>query len=163
MTETQAHLVPGRECGACTACCRELAITADGMDKLPGIACTHCTAGGCAIYPDRPPVCRDYNCLWRSLPDMDASWRPDRSGILIASTEVPPGIRARFAVEIMLVGPAKCLETKAFAGMVGGFIESGTACFLNVLPAPGYLARHALLNDVLARPSLLATSPRCDG
>ncbi len=150
MSETP-YLVPLRECGSCTACCSELAITADGMEKLPGVACQHCEGGGgCAIYDARPQVCRDYHCLWRSMAHMDESWRPDRSGILIAIAEVPPGMPARHAVEIMLVGPEKSLETKAFAGMIGGFIESGTACFLNILPAPGYFARHMLLNDVLA-------------
>jgi len=35
------HLVPGRECGSCTACCKDLAIRADGIGKQAGEPCRH--------------------------------------------------------------------------------------------------------------------------
>ncbi len=145
------YLVPGRACGACTACCVEPAITVEGFEKLPGVACPHCTTGlGCAIYDRRPQVCRTYHCLWRSLPYLADEWRPDLSGIMMVLTDVPPGSPAEFAVDHILVGPADVLDGVAFAGMVGGFIESGTAVFLNVSPGPGYLAYKAPLNEMLA-------------
>lgn len=149
--DDQDYLVPGRECGACTACCVEPAITVEGFEKLPGVACPNCTEGrGCAIYDRRPQVCRNYHCLWRSLPNLSEDWRPDLSGIMMVLTDVPPGSPAEFAVDLILVGPAEVLDGAAFAGMVGGFVESGTAVFLNVSPGPGFLAYKALLNEMLA-------------
>ena len=45
------HLVPGRECGSCTACCKDLAIRADGIGKQAGEPCRHLLteARACAI------------------------------------------------------------------------------------------------------------------
>ncbi len=149
--EEDDYLVPGRECGSCTACCKDLAIVEDGMNKLPGIACEHCTEGqGCAIYETRPRLCRSFHCLWRSLPTMDDSWRPDLSGILMMVTgELPPDFPGHFGVDLILTGPLAALDTDRFAGMVGGFVESGTAAYLTMLPAPGCRSYRGFLNPLL--------------
>lgn len=148
--DSEPYLVPGRTCGECTACCRELAIVADGMKKLPGVACVHCTAGaGCSIYAERPQVCRSYHCLWRSIPGMADAWRPDRSGIMMVPCDLPPGFEGPFAVNLVVIGAPAILQTEAFAGMAAGFIESGTATYLDVPGAPGMFGHHRLLNDML--------------
>jgi len=61
----------------------------------------------------------------------------------------------RNAVEILLIGPSKTLDSERFAGLVGGFIENGTATFLSVRPAPGMFSRKVLLNDLIG-PALAA-------
>jgi hypothetical protein len=145
------YIVPDRECGSCTACCKELAILEDGMSKLPGVLCEHCTvAKGCNIYDARPNICRTYHCLWRSLPEMGEAWRPDRSDVLMIPAAVPPQFKGDFAVELILIKGPNVLQTDAFAGMVAGFIESGTAAFLDVPRGVGMLSQSLFLNALLA-------------
>lgn len=46
-------------------CCKALEIdTPETGHKLPGVPCRHLTSAGCGIYHDRPPVCRQFTCLW---------------------------------------------------------------------------------------------------
>lgn len=141
------YLVPDRECGDCTVCCIEPAIEGYGLDKLTRTACIHCSTGGCAIYADRPPVCREYHCLWRRLPFLDEAWRPDRSGVLIDPAADASGTPNAYAVELMLTGAPDLLEGERFAGLVAGFVASGTGVFLNVPAGPGELARMTRLHD----------------
>jgi hypothetical protein len=148
--EDDNYLVPDRDCGDCTGCCVELAIVTPELSKPAGSPCQFCTGTGCGIYAERPPVCRDYNCLWRSLPNVDESWRPDRSGVMMVWGDVPPGFPGEHAVDIMLLGPPETLETMRFASMIAGFIESGTATFLNVSRGPGNFSKNALMNALLA-------------
>lgn len=77
---------PGkRSCGECTECCRVRAVDAGGVlaTKKPAwTPCTHCTGTACAVYENRPPLCRAYKCLWLlGLGPDDA--RPDRSNLLV--------------------------------------------------------------------------------
>lgn len=145
--DDEPYTVPGRECGTCTSCCRDLAITQDGMNKMPGVTCEHCIAsGGCAIYESRPNVCRDFHCAWRSLPYMDESWRPDRSGILINLDIRADGTDAN----LILVGEPEVLWSDRFAGMAAGFIESGTVTYLVVPEGVGFVSYHVRLNEVMA-------------
>ncbi len=126
------------------------------MAKLPGVLCEHCDAGkGCSIYDARPKICRTYHCLWRSLPEMDEAWRPDRSDVLMIPAAVPPEFKGDFAVELILINGPDVLQRDAFAGMVAGFIESGTAAFLDVPRGIGMLSQSLFLNDLLG-PSIAA-------
>jgi hypothetical protein len=143
-------VVPGRECGACTACCKDLAIVEAGFKKLPGVECQHCTAGsGCAIYATRPQLCRSYHCGWRSLPNMDESWRPDRSGVLITLDHRAEGGGIGSDANLILVGDPAVIAGDRFAGMTAGFIASGTATFLVLPGPPGMMAYHVRLNELL--------------
>jgi hypothetical protein len=74
---------PAKTCGGCTLCCKVL--TVREIDKAQDVWCGHCNVGvGCRIYAERPPSCRDFECLWlQAPPDMlDASLRPDRSKVV---------------------------------------------------------------------------------
>jgi len=58
------------------------------LEKPPAVWCEHCTPGkGCNIYEDRPPTCREFECLWL----LDESWpedvRPDKSHVVMAATK----------------------------------------------------------------------------
>ena len=86
MTQERAtNTAPGqavRRCGACTRCCRTLAVSA--LQKPMNVWCDHCRVGaGCAIYPDRPEECRVFACQWLVDPGIPESLRPDRSGVVL--------------------------------------------------------------------------------
>jgi hypothetical protein len=71
-----AALVPGRECGTCTMCCKVYKIEALG--KPEGVWCSHCVIGSsCRIYPDRPDDCRQFFCLWRTDASLPDAWKPN--------------------------------------------------------------------------------------
>jgi len=80
-------LVPGRECGACTACCSEITIDDPEMQKPPRQTCVHCVAEGCSIYETRPHDCRTWFCAWRRIAALPDHLRPDRCGLLACLVE----------------------------------------------------------------------------
>lgn len=82
-------LVPGRACGACTACCFELTIDDPALQKPARETCVHCVAEGCAIYADRPQDCRAWFCAWRRIADLPDALRPDVCGLLPCLVENP--------------------------------------------------------------------------
>lgn len=69
-----------KSCGECGMCCKLLAIQA--LDKTAGDWCRHFRKG-CSIYADRPPACRNFECLWLDSEKLDDSWRPDRAKFLM--------------------------------------------------------------------------------
>jgi hypothetical protein len=75
-------IVAGRSCGSCTLCCRLPDI--DLFDKPANVWCRHCIEGqGCAIYAERPSVCRDFLCLWMIDEELGDEWTPSRSHMMI--------------------------------------------------------------------------------
>jgi hypothetical protein len=93
---------PNNECGGCTACCVVMPVLSKEFCKPVG-PCQHLVPGGCGIYADRPPVCREWHCGWRkdgwlgSRPE----YRPDRLGVMFSEAngaltiwEVTPGALA---------------------------------------------------------------------
>ena len=78
-----APLVPGRDCGSCTMCCKVYKIEALG--KPEGQWCTHCKIGAsCRIYDTRPDDCRQFFCLWRTDANFPDSWKPNVSKLTAA-------------------------------------------------------------------------------
>jgi hypothetical protein len=75
--------VPGRDCGACDACCVLFEITEPSIAKPAGVPCRHLLKTGCAIYETRPQTCRKWLCGWRLIASLPEHWRPDLSGILV--------------------------------------------------------------------------------
>jgi Fe-S-cluster containining protein len=72
---------PKRACGPCSLCCTLLRV--DELAKLGGVPCVHQqVAGGCAIHPRRPAICRAYRCLWLQG-GLDEGDRPDRLGAVL--------------------------------------------------------------------------------
>lgn len=82
-------LVPGRECGQCTACCFEITIEHPVLAKPPRTLCVHCTTAGCSIYTARPDVCQSWFCAWRRVADLPDHLSPDRCGLLATLVENP--------------------------------------------------------------------------
>ncbi len=76
-------LVPGRECGACYACCETSEINDSALTKPAHVMCPH-HQGGCTVYEHRPATCRSFHCLWRRLSDIPQDARPDTLGVMFA-------------------------------------------------------------------------------
>ncbi len=149
MTDPNPALVPGRECGACTACCRELTIESVELRKVQGVLCSHCVPGkGCRIHATRPEVCRDWFCQWRRYAWLDNSWRPDRSGLLLRATDddVPEGYVSGIGVVVDVLGGCDRLLSPRVMEVIGGLVDAEVATFLSVPSLAGFTSGRVLLN-----------------
>lgn len=82
MANSAETIVPGRDCGTCSYCCKLPLITE--LAKPVDTWCTNCRPGrGCAIYGDRPAVCREFHCGWLTEPGIGEEWRPTQSKMMI--------------------------------------------------------------------------------
>ena len=71
-----------RPCGECSLCCNLLSI--EELEKPEHVWCRYFAKGvGCSIHPERPQVCRDFQCLWTFAAPLDERWRPDRCGFVM--------------------------------------------------------------------------------
>jgi len=146
-------VVPGRECGECTACCQYPTVDTPQVQHFAGVLCTHCTAKkGCGIYERRPDNCRTWECGYRVLQFLDESWRPDRSGILLDMTteDIPSGF-GPVGIGIELIGGFELISSPRLANLIGTLIERKIPVFLRV-PAtqPGWAGHKIFLNRILA-------------
>jgi hypothetical protein len=151
--DLHAGLVPGRECGSCTVCCKEPSIESDEFRKVQGVLCVHCTpGGGCGIYQQRPAVCRDFYCQWRRYAWLDDAWRPDRSQMMLRATDddVPEGYASGVGVVFDMLGPCDILLRPATLDVMATLIDAGIATFLSVQALPGWTSGRVLLNPSLA-------------
>lgn len=142
-------LVPGRECGGCTACCVVMRIDEPDIQKLTSSACRHCVGGGCAIYAARPPVCRSFYCAWRTSDIFDEDWRPDKSGVLacVVTEGIPDSFDRSTGIELTLVdNPLRTVRQRWFQDfVVTGFVNS-IPLFLSVAGPRGRQVARVLLN-----------------
>lgn len=74
-------------CGSCTLCCTLMRVAME-PPKPERETCAHCSAGGCAIYDQRPEGCSGFQCLWLGSQRvtqlaLPAAMRPDRTGVVI--------------------------------------------------------------------------------
>ena len=151
----QLELVPGRECGSCNVCCHQPLINAPGIQKPPGVLCSHWARDvGCTIYAERPGVCRGHLCGWRTLGRFDESWRPDLSQIYIQVNAVAhPDFRDQVPVhiKIMVLGELELEKLKELAGFCASLVGDGIPAFLTLSAAPGSVRRDFPLNAALQR------------
>src|SRR5215475_1746836 len=84
---TDTRVIPGRECGSCTLCCKVYNIPE--INKPAGKWCTHCKPGkGCTIHNALPEQCAVFNCMWRTEAPMDRVWKPDQSKMVVTISPV---------------------------------------------------------------------------
>lgn len=141
--DNESHLVPGRECGECTACCVVLLIDDAEFKKPADKVCSNLmAAGGCKIYANRPSVCQDWHCAWRFMPQLDDSWRPDRSGILLRSDE--NGI-----IFQPIRNPKKVLTSDRAIELIAGGVAQGIAMSMSIPTRKGHLSYGMSLNEPL--------------
>ena len=127
-------LVPGRECGACDACCVVFEIQVPAIAKPAGVPCRHLTKAGCAIYETRPDMCRKWLCGWRLIPGLPQDWRPDLSGILVYQMACQEPDYGPDAFIIALSRGLSHLKDVAVLGFIENMVK---------LRVPLYLTRHA--------------------
>ena len=142
-------LVPGRDCGDCTACCTWLAIDKPEVQKAPGATCTHCTGTGCGIYEKRYPICREYHCAWRGMDIFDESWRPDRSGVFtyVETRDIAENFDFAIGIGLMLIGnPLKTVRQRWFQDFVVTGVMNSIPLFLALPGPPGHNAATSSLN-----------------
>lgn len=149
----QPALVNGRQCGACTICCKVLPISTEELKKTASVLCQHCDEGrGCRIYETRPVVCRGFFCEWRLNPQIPATWRPDKSGIFIERIaseyieEIPKTCDDDYAVSFMLLRP-DAIERPALAETIMDYVSRRVAIFLTIPGPPGHLPAQIFLNE----------------
>ena len=142
-----APLVPDRGCGTCAVCCTALKIDDPALSKDAGVRCSHLTSVGCGVYETRPGACRAFFCAWRYLPTLDASWRPDRSGVLIGFVDRDDGAALRLSTQT----PEAILQ-----GFVVDFIvktvNRGAPIYFTYSPAKGH-GYKTFLNDRISVPA----------
>jgi hypothetical protein len=142
-------LVPGRECGPCTACCVHLLIESSEFTKLQGVVCPNCELEkGCKIYATRPQPCRDFICGWRIMPQFDEHWRPDKSGVIVKIAENPSGPPE---FHFVLFGSKYVLLQPKFAAMIGQFVSEGRQTYLVLPGKPDEMSTKVPLNAGLQR------------
>lgn len=147
-------VVPGRECGACTVCCKTLKIDAPELKKLADVLCPHCTLNaGCKIYETRPQVCQNWYCGWRRMRHLSDEWRPDRCGVLIcivgAKEGIPPEF-PQFGLKFDVINSPDVLNWDPLLKYIAFEISRGTPAFLGT-PAPiGFERRKVFLNYLMA-------------
>ena len=140
------QLVVGRECGRCTACCKELVIDEPDFKKDADIWCPNCVFDeGCGIYPDSPEICKDWYCLWRLDDAFREGLRPDKCGVLfhLTTEHIPerfgrkPGLAAKATEDI------KSFQAPDVVQLLVAYYGAGVPVFIN------FKDRSLLLNDAL--------------
>lgn len=134
-------------------CCITPTIDTPELTKAPNVACVHCKpGGGCKIYERRPEGCRAYYCGWRALGELDDSWRPDRSGVLIETQEsdIPERYARRRGLRLKVVGPPETIFQDGFLDYVMRLVEARLPVFLCIPGPPGYGSVTGFLNDAMA-------------
>ncbi len=146
------HLVPNRECGSCTVCCRYPSIDNPDIVKLSNVACKNLLeGGGCAIYKDRPDICDKWFCAWRSMPHLGEEWRPDKIGVLIefSRENFPEPYFGKAGYQFTILDKQKLLSNKPLAIFIGAQISIGVPCTLSYGIEPGVIPATAFLNFAL--------------
>lgn len=79
---SELRIIPGRECGSCSLCCKVYNIAELGKDI--GKWCKHCKPGkGCMIHDHVPSQCARFECLWRTEEKLPPHWKPDRARMVL--------------------------------------------------------------------------------
>lgn len=64
--------------------------------------------------------------MWRSMPNLDDSWRPDKSGILVETQkqDIPPQYRMRQGILLTLVGLPKAVLNRAAQQLIADLVAA---------------------------------------
>jgi len=148
-------ILSGRQCGACTACCKALPISTEAFNKTANVLCTHCNEGqGCRIYQSRPGFCRSFYCDWRLNPQIPATWRPDKSGIFIQRIarehieEIGENYNTAHGVLLVLLRP-DAIDRPALIDAIADYVSRRVPIFLSIPGPAGYLPAQVFLNEVM--------------
>ena len=144
-------LVPERACGDCNVCCVALTIDDPQLRKPQGYRCKNTLPNkGCAIYDNRPDMCRTFFCGWRTFKWIRDSLRPDTSGVLVrtqytvtAAEKTPvPGVIFTFLNNA-------ALKAEGLAETVAAAVAAGIRVYIHVPGPPGQTSSQARIDEVL--------------
>jgi hypothetical protein len=159
--DLNSKLVPNRDCGGCIVCCKELTINEPDIKKPPGILCKHCSLedGGCGIYETRPSICRNWFCGWRMLPQLDETWRPDKSEIIVILSYdgIPEKYQQKAGLEFTLIGSPEKIHWQPLVEYITGLVSTEVPVFIAVTGKPGHASSKVLVND-----GVLSALETCD-
>jgi hypothetical protein len=136
---SQRVTLPKRGCGDCRVCCIVPEIKEPELVKASGVRCAHLCKSGCSIHEAKPSACREFNCAWRVMPEIDDSWRPDRVGLLgiVGRTERGAAVQfIPFRSTKVLALPDVARELRRLVSMIEVWVglSSGHKLHLNQLP-----------------------------
>ena len=105
----------GRSCGSCSLCCKLLQVNDSPFFKPAGKWCEHCRPGngGCAIYDQRPELCRAWVCGWLLHPTVGDEWQPTRSKMVINGEAVDQKAQQVWCTILVDPGYARRLAARA--------------------------------------------------
>ena len=131
------------------ACCVALKIKAPELRKPSGTPCSHLVSKGCGIYERRPQVCSAFLCGWRLLPELEVSWRPDLSGVMLlrlSERETPSAYRAAGPGWVLVILDGDKALTPRLARHVAELAARNAAVYLSAMTP------RIQLNEQLAAP-----------
>ncbi len=146
--EVLPTVLPGRECADCHVCCQVLTVDSPEFRKHGGCLCPHAREdASCGIYPDRFPICREFECGWRIFKWVRLSLRPDQSGVLISKFQ-DHAQGAREGIIINLLSEA-ALEADGLAETVAAAVGAGAPVMVGVPGPPGHTFGYVEATDAL--------------
>lgn len=163
----------GRECGACTLCCKLCPVPGAPLHKPAGVKCKHQRAGkGCSIYASRPFACRSWACRWLCDSETAGMPRPDRCHYVIDIKDdyvemvQDDGTRHKIGVIQVWVDPAfrdawKAPELRAYMlrmatdYRMATIIRFSSLVAITVFPPP--LSEDRQWHEIIVAPSSTAT------
>jgi hypothetical protein len=125
-----------KTCGPCQVCCVALKIKAPELRKESQVPCPHLVQKGCGIYDSRPAVCRSFLCGWRLMPELNESWRPDLSGVMLlplSQAQTPQAYRAAGPGWVFVISDAGKAITPRLGRLIAGMVTRRVAVFLSAL------------------------------
>jgi hypothetical protein len=143
----QVSAPTSKSCGECNLCCIVLPIETPELRKKAQTPCSHLTSKGCGIYTTRFPICRQFLCGWMLFPELDADWRPDRSGVMILQVpqvSIPKIYQpAGHGVQLLITGGEAAVTRPGFAEYIVDQVSRGVAVYMTATTP------RALLNEYL--------------
>ncbi|MBI1369374.1 MAG: hypothetical protein GC162_12065 [Planctomycetes bacterium] len=119
MVSRNGELGP-RECGACNVCCTAMHVRP--LNKPAGQRCEHQTPAGCGNYENRPPVCREWHCMWVRDPRkvFTDEQRPDKLGVFFTAS-LPDPATGKQTIHVHELAPEAANRPDAAAAI--GFLR----------------------------------------
>jgi hypothetical protein len=128
---------PPKACGDCHACCVELIIDTPEFKKAGQTPCVHLSGGRCGIYDKRFKICHEFLCGYLLFPELDESWRPDKSGILVlqvAQASLPKAYQdAGHGIQLLVTGGEAAITRPGFAEYVCKLVLGRVGVYLTAM------------------------------